>query len=97
VSVIPERLVEAKLVNAASERGVWCVKLTVLGISGFPDRLCLAPGGRIAFIEVKRPGEVPRPLQVMIHKKLRALGFIVEVIDRREDCAPFFRRWLGVD
>ena len=37
-------------------------------------------GGKASFIEVKRPGERPRPLQEYRIKELRALGFEVEIL-----------------
>lgn len=49
-----------------------------------PDRLVLLPGGRFAFVEVKAPGEKPRPLQTARHKLLRKLGFSVYVLDGME-------------
>lgn len=35
-------------------------------------------------VELKRPGEVPRPDQLREHEKLRAAGFIVLVLDSIE-------------
>ena len=64
--------------------GVYSIKLTTPGQSGFPDRLFLIPGGRPFFIEFKRPGEEPRPLQHHIHQLLRQLGYDVEVHDAIE-------------
>ena len=46
-----------------------------------PDRLVLLPGGHIGFVEVKAPGEKPRPLQLSRHRRLRQLGFRVYVLD----------------
>jgi hypothetical protein len=46
-----------------------------------PDRLILLPRGKIAFVEVKRYGEKPRPLQEARHGMLRRLGFTVYVLD----------------
>jgi hypothetical protein len=62
-----------------------CIKLPAIYFSGLPDRLCLLPGGRCFFVEVKTTGEVPSPIQLVVHKKLRRLGFRVEVIDSSED------------
>lgn len=41
-----------------------------------PDLIALKDG-RVVFIEVKRPGQKPRPLQEYRHKKLREAGFEV--------------------
>ena len=35
----------------------------------------------MAFVEVKAPGEKPRPLQLARHRLLRRLGFRVYVLD----------------
>lgn len=35
----------------------------------------------MAFVEVKAPGEKPRPLQLSRHRLLRRLGFKVYVLD----------------
>ena len=37
------------------------------------------------FVEFKRPGKKPTALQEAWHRKLRALGFKVEVIDNVSD------------
>lgn len=64
--------------------GGLCPKFISPGLDGMPDRLVLLPFGRIAFVEVKAPGKVPRPLQVSRHGMLRRLGFKVYVLDRPE-------------
>lgn len=65
--------------------GVYGLKLHVVGQRGYPDRVFLIPGGRPLLIEFKRPGEVPRDLQAHIHKRLRKLGYQVEVHDDWRD------------
>ena len=76
-----EKQVEQKLIKAVKDVGGMCPKLVSPGTDGMPDRLVLLPGCRIAFVEVKAPGKEPRPLQVMRHRQLRALGFPVFVLD----------------
>jgi len=76
-----EKTIEGKLVREAKKRGCMPVKLLSASFNGLPDRMILAPGERIAFVELKRPGEKPRPLQVHRHEEIRALGFKVYVID----------------
>jgi Holliday junction resolvase len=82
-----ERDVERRLVKAVKDAGGWAVKLACPGTDGMPDRMVLMGGGRIAFVEVKAPGEKPRPLQLRRHEQLRALGFKVYVIDGTEQIA----------
>ena len=76
-----ERFIEQKLVARVRREGGLCPKFVSPGSDGRPDRLVLMPGGKIAFVELKAPGQKPRPLQLQRHAQLRDLGFIVYVID----------------
>ena len=42
---------------------------------GFTDLLCISPGGKVAFIEVKKPGGKVRPEQVKFIERVRSMGF----------------------
>lgn len=84
-----EKLVERTLVKLVKEAGGMCIKLQADYQGGIPDRLCLSPDGRAAFVETKTTGEKPRPLQRYYHEKLRSLGFRVEVIDTVEKAKRF--------
>lgn len=79
-----ENEIEAKLVKAVKAHGGVCWKFVSPGTAGVPDRIVLMPSGRIAFVEVKAPGEKPRPLQRVRIKFLRRLGFKVYVLDGAE-------------
>lgn len=76
-----EKTIEQKFRAAVKAVGGVAVKFTSPGFDGMPDRLALLPGGRMAFVEVKAPGEKPRPLQEARHLMLRHLGFRVYVLD----------------
>lgn len=84
-----EKLVERKLVEAVKTNGGMCIKLLCDNLLGLPDRLVLMPYGKMAFVELKTTGRKPRLIQAVIHKKLRALGFRVEVIDTVEGINNF--------
>jgi len=79
-----EKLIEEKLARAARAMGGIAPKLVSPGFDGMPDRLVLIPGGRMAFVEVKRRGAPPRPLQLSRHRLLQRLGFPVYVLDDPE-------------
>ena len=79
-----EKNIEAALVRATGNRGGICPKFTSPGMDGMPDRLVLLPHGRFCFVEVKAPGEKPRPLQEYRHRQLRRLGIKVYVLDGPE-------------
>ncbi len=76
-----EKMIEQKLVRAVKAAGGIAVKFVSPGFDGMPDRLVLLPGAKIAFIEVKRVGCKPCPLQLRRHELLRTLGFLVYVLD----------------
>lgn len=79
-----EKSIEVKLVAAVKTAGGVCWKFTSPGTSGVPDRIVLMPSGRIGFVEVKTPGETPRPLQCLRIRTLRRLGFKAFVLDSPE-------------
>ena len=66
------------------KRGGIAPKWVSPGMAGVPDRLVLLPKGKIAFVELKAPGEEPRPLQKAMMRRIGRLGFPVYVIDRKE-------------
>ena len=79
-----ERQIESKLIFAVKAEGGMCPKLISPGTDGMPDRMVLLPEARIGFVEVKAPGQNPRPLQERRHTQLRELGFMVFVLDDPE-------------
>jgi hypothetical protein len=83
--VISEKRIETALVNAIKALGGWAIKLPATYVTGLPDRLCLFPGGKVVFIELKAPGKKPTAIQLTVHAKLQKLGFTVLVIDNLED------------
>ena len=80
-----EKTIERKLVEAVKGVEGIALKFVSPGFDGMPDRLVLLPGGKLAFVEVKAPGEKPRPLQTARHRMLRKLGFKVYVLDAEAD------------
>ena len=79
-----EKQTEQKLVSAVKKLGGIAPKFMSPGLDGMPDRLVLLPTGIIAFVEVKRYGEKPRPLQEARHELLRRVGFDVYILDDGE-------------
>ena len=79
-----EKQIEQRLVKAVKVLNGMCPKLVSPGTDGMPDRMVLLPNGKLSFVEVKAPGQKPRPLQVRRHEELRQLGFRVSVLDDPE-------------
>ncbi len=88
-----ERVIEAYFVAEGEKSNALILKLSIIGRRGFNDRLCLARGGQIAFVELKRPGAKPRPLQRWIHAKLREFGFLALTIDTKDGVDDFYYAW----
>lgn len=76
-----ESTLENKLRTATKQRGGIALKFVSPGLAGVPDRLIILPGPRYAFIEVKKPGATPRPLQKLRHQQLQNLGCKVYTLD----------------
>ena len=74
-----EKEIERKLkVLVEGRLGGACLKWVCPGWRGVPDRIVLLPGGRVHFVELKRPqGSKVEPLQVWWKRRLEKLGFNV--------------------
>ena len=79
-----EKKIEQKLRDEVKRRGGLALKFVSPGFVGVPDRIVLMPDGNVGFVEVKAPDEVPRAIQVSVHKRLKRLGFKVFVLDNIE-------------
>lgn len=84
-----ETTVESYLRDKVKEAGGLCIKLSPAFFKGIPDQLVLLPGGRVFFVELKAPGKKAKGLQPVIHRRLRSLGFSVEVLDTSEKVLLF--------
>lgn len=74
-----ESKVQSRIIKRYEAQGWFVVKLMLTSKPGIPDLLCLKDG-KAVFIEVKRPGEKPRPLQDYRINELRRMGFDVRVL-----------------
>lgn len=79
-----EKVFERELSKFVEESGGMAVKLLSQFIKGLPDRMFLLPGGVVVFVEFKSTGKKPTKIQSYIHAKIRALGFLVYVVDSVE-------------
>lgn len=85
-----EKDIERKLRRMVEKRRGLCLKWVCPGWSGVPDRIVLLPGGRIYFVELKRPnGSRVAKLQEKWKDWLTELGFWVLHIYNEGDLATF--------
>lgn len=101
-----EAVIERYLCEQVKAIGGIAYKFTSPAHRSVPDRLVLTKGLKvgvdfvdgtasfdpgIVFVELKAPGKKPTPGQLREHKRLRDLGFRVEVIDSKEGVDKFIR------
>ena len=79
-----EKYLERKLKEAIFLKDGLCIKILCNSFTGFPDRMCLLPGGKIFFAEIKSTGFERSGRQALVHRKLTRLGFKSYLIDNME-------------
>lgn len=90
-----EKEIEVKLRRAVEAAGGWCLKWLCPGWTGVPDRLVLLPGGRIIFVETKRPkGGRLSAMQKWWRKELHRLGFTYCTIWDEDNLTAFMFLYL---
>jgi hypothetical protein len=89
-----EKDIERRLRREVEACGGLCLKWVCPGWAGVPDRLVLLPGGRIIFVELKRPkGGVVSALQLKWWQWLTDRGFTVEYISNDRELERLVR-WV---
>lgn len=78
-----EKDVENYLVQQAKAIGALVRKVSWIGLNHCPDRLIMLPQVTV-WVEVKAPGQEPRPGQRREHQRMREHGQIVYVVDSKE-------------
>lgn len=79
-----EKHIQPKVIKELKRYGWYCIKIIQTNKNGIPDLLCHKQG-RTMYIELKRPGLKPTPLQDVRHKELRMQGIKVHVVRYVDD------------
>lgn len=81
-----EKEIERRLTAMVRSHGGLCLKWVCPGWSGVPDRILLLPGGRVVFVETKRPkGGKVSELQRWWQSRLTKLGFYAFFVSTYQD------------
>lgn len=93
----PESKVRDPVVKWAKSQGILHVRMAMRpGVaSGVPDDLFLLPAGLAVFIEFKRPGKEPTPLQNAKLLRLVDLGYIAFWADDSAGAIGLLKTWTG--
>lgn len=84
--MIRESSIEGYLRQRVKDRGGLCIKLSPASYVGIPDRLVVLPGGRVAFVEVKKPkGGLVGKAQFVWRDRLVDLGVMHRFVFTKED------------
>jgi len=83
---------EEFLRSSVKARGGIVVKV---GVFGWPDDVVVMPKGAHGWIELKKGGEEPEPLQWARISSLKALGAVAEYHDSFAGIEDFCRRLAG--
>lgn len=88
-----ERGIEKKCKDYMDAIGGKLLKLQGVGLMGWPDRIAIAPTGRIMFVEFKKPGETPSVLQQKRLAAINRMGFKAKWFD---DCDRFISAFASI-
>lgn len=96
-SEVREIDIEKAFCDYAKSKGCRALKLIENGKRGFPDRSILCPGGRIFYIEFKRPGKKHEVSagQIKTMSVLESLGFECHVCDDLDEAKNILNVFLG--
>ncbi len=88
-----ESAFERSFVEKIRGAGGRAFKWACPGMTGAPDRICVFPGGRIIFIELKRPGlkDGKSERQKKVCRLLRALGCDVRRVSDKDELDKILR------
>ena len=82
-----EKEIERKLkILVEIKLGGCCLKWVCPGWGGVPDRILILPGGKVCFVELKRPKDgKAEPLQMWWKRRLEGFGFDVWHVHNMEE------------
>lgn len=86
-----ESEIQSKIIKQLQAWDWLVVKLIQTNTNGIPDLMCMR-NGKTVFIEVKREGEQPAPLQKHRLNQINAKGIFAFWTDKIEDI-NFLKKW----
>ena len=81
---VSEKAIERYLTDSVKALGGVCLKYSNPGMVGYPDRICLLPGGVTLWVELKSKGEQLKAIQKVRICQMVKMGHTVHVCDSKE-------------
>lgn len=81
---VSEKAIERYLADSVKKLGGVCLKYSNPGMVGYPDRICLLPGGVTLWVELKSKGETLKAVQKVRICQMEKIGHPVYVCDSKE-------------
>ena len=88
-----EAQIEKKLVAFCREHGLLTYKFASPSHRGVPDRIIMG-GGKVMFLELKRPGNLPTALQERELQRIRDAGLVAPWADNYPDAEKIVRAFF---
>jgi len=92
-----EVTLESKLVHEVEKRGGLCWKFTSPGTAGVPDRIVVAPDGKVVFVEMKAPNGKLQPIQQKRARELMERGAKWYLLKSNQDIQLFLQEIFGYE
>ena len=92
-----ERDVERRLVEGIKALGGIAYKFTSPQRRSVPDRLCVLPGGKMVFVECKRPGGKVTGAQAREIARLKVLGHWATVVHSYEEVDDLLQTLIDLE
>ena len=73
---VSEKAIERYLSDSVKELGGICLKYSNPGMTGYPDRICLLPGGVTIWVELKSKDGELKAIQKVRIDQLRKIGIL---------------------
>ena len=84
-----ESELEKWLVDYCVRRNCLTYKFTSPQNKGVPDRIIIAPNGKVGFLELKQKGKKPTKLQIRRIEEIQAQGVAADWADDKLSCRTF--------
>ena len=81
---VSEKAIERYLADCVKALGGICLKYSNPGMVGYPDRICLLPGGVTIWVELKSKGGELKSIQKVRIDQLHKIGHTVYVCSSKE-------------